>query len=48
LETILARISTYLYRIPALLIAITVHEFSHAMVSDRLGDPTPRNKGRLS
>lgn len=26
----------------ALLIAITVHEFSHAFVVDRLGDPTGR------
>lgn len=32
----------------ALLIAITVHEFSHALVADRLGDPTARRLGRLS
>ena len=32
----------------ALLIAITVHEFSHALMSDRLGDPTARRLGRLS
>ncbi|MEI8068026.1 MAG: site-2 protease family protein [Candidatus Shapirobacteria bacterium] len=32
----------------ALIIAITVHEFSHAFVADRLGDPTPRSNGRLS
>ena len=25
----------------ALLLAITIHEFSHAYVADRLGDPTP-------
>lgn len=31
-----------------LIIAITVHEFSHALVADRLGDPTPRSLGRLS
>ena len=31
-----------------LLIAITIHEFSHAFAADRLGDPTPRVQGRLS
>jgi Zn-dependent protease len=31
-----------------LIIAITIHEFSHALVADRLGDPTPRSQGRLS
>lgn len=31
----------------ALLVAITVHEFSHAYVADYLGDPTPRLAGRL-
>jgi len=32
----------------SLLIAITVHEFSHALAADRLGDPTARKLGRLS
>ncbi|MFA5828307.1 MAG: site-2 protease family protein [Candidatus Shapirobacteria bacterium] len=32
----------------ALIIAITIHEFSHAFMADRLGDPTPRSHGRLS
>jgi Zn-dependent protease len=32
----------------SLLIAITVHEFSHAMVANRLGDPTAKRMGRLS
>ncbi|MBI2028959.1 site-2 protease family protein [Candidatus Gottesmanbacteria bacterium] len=32
----------------ALVIAITVHEFAHALVADRLGDPTPRLQGRLT
>lgn len=32
----------------ALLIAITIHEFAHALVADRLGDPTPRLQGRLT
>ncbi len=30
------------------LIAITVHEFSHALAAEFLGDPTPRLAGRLS
>ncbi len=34
--------------IPALLLAVTAHEFSHAKVADVLGDPTPRHYGRLS
>ena len=32
----------------SLVLAITVHEFSHALVATRLGDDTPRNLGRLS
>lgn len=34
--------------IPGVLIAITFHEFAHALVADKLGDDTPRNQGRLS
>jgi len=37
-----------LVKIVALIIAITIHEFSHAYMSDRLGDPTARSQGRLS
>lgn len=32
----------------ALIVAIAVHEFSHAFLADRLGDPTPRLQGRLT
>lgn len=31
-----------------LLIAITIHEFSHAWSADLLGDPTPRYMGRVT
>jgi Zn-dependent protease len=31
-----------------ILIAIDVHELAHAVVADRLGDPTPRRMGELS
>lgn len=34
--------------IPAVLIAITFHEFAHAFAADKLGDDTPRRQGRLS
>ena len=32
----------------ALFSALTIHEFSHAWMADRLGDPTARLQGRLS
>lgn len=32
----------------ALVIGVTIHEFSHAWAADRLGDPTPRLNGRLT
>jgi Zn-dependent protease len=38
----------FLFYIVALVIAITVHEFAHALLADRLGDPTPRLQGRLT
>lgn len=38
----------FLYWLIALIVAITIHEFSHALVADRLGDPTPRLQGRLT
>jgi Zn-dependent protease len=31
-----------------LLISIDIHELAHAIVADRLGDPTPRRMGELS
>jgi Zn-dependent protease len=37
-----------LLQVPALLIAVTVHELAHALVADRLGDPTARSLGRLT
>lgn len=32
----------------ALIVAITVHEFAHAWMAEKLGDPTPRLQGRLT
>lgn len=34
--------------IPPMLLAITLHEYAHGLVADRLGDPTPRIMGRLT
>lgn len=35
-------------RLVTLIIALTLHEFAHAFVADRLGDPTPGLAGRLT
>ncbi len=35
-------------RIPVFLLALTFHEFAHAWVAQRLGDPTARLQGRLT
>lgn len=37
-----------LYFLFGLIVAITIHEFAHAVIADRLGDPTPRAQGRLT
>ena len=34
--------------LPGLIIAMTVHEFSHAVTAVALGDPTPKMQGRLT
>lgn len=38
----------FIFWLIALVIAITIHEFSHAFAAERLGDPTPRLMGRLT
>ena len=35
-------------RLPAILIGLSFHEWGHAFVAYRLGDPTARNLGRMS
>lgn len=37
-----------IFSLIALIVAITIHEFSHAWVAEHLGDPTPRLQGRLT
>jgi len=39
---------TLISRIITLLVAFTFHEFSHAATATALGDPTPRQHGRLT
>lgn len=34
--------------LPALILAITFHEFAHAKTAELLGDPTPRTQGRIT
>lgn len=41
-------IEELIYTVPAVLIAISMHEFAHGYVSYKLGDPTPKQSGRLS
>jgi Zn-dependent protease len=38
----------FFYSAIALLAAISIHEFAHAWMADRLGDPNPRLDGRLT
>lgn len=37
-----------LLRLPAILLALSFHEWGHAYAAYRLGDPTARNMGRMS
>ncbi len=39
---------TLLLAVPAILIALTFHEYAHAYVAFRLGDPTAKYMGRLT
>lgn len=46
--TLLSNPLVYLLYLAALLVSLDIHEFSHALAADRLGDPTPRLAGRLT
>lgn len=41
-------IEKLIYWVPAILIALSLHEFAHGWASYMLGDPTPKAQGRLS
>lgn len=37
-----------LLSLPGIILAISMHEFAHAWMSNKLGDPTPARQGRLT
>ncbi len=37
-----------LLMLPAIVVGLSLHEFGHAYASDKLGDPTPRQQGRVT
>ena len=39
---------SFIFYIVSLFVALSVHEASHALAADKLGDPTPRLDGRIS
>lgn len=41
-------VTKVIYWVPAILIALSLHEFAHGWASYMLGDPTPKSQGRLS
>jgi Zn-dependent protease len=41
-------LQSFIFTMAVLILAITIHEFAHAITADRLGDPTPRSQGRIS
>ncbi len=44
----LPSLSSLAYMLPAIIVALTLHEYAHALVADRLGDRTARSMGRLT
>ena len=48
LDTIRDYALSLMLSLPGLLWAMTVHEFAHALVSSKLGDPLPKASGRLT
>jgi Zn-dependent protease len=39
---------TLVYSLPGILIGLVMHEFAHAAMAHKLGDPTPKMMGRLT
>ncbi len=44
----LSRIIPYLLSLPIVLLALSVHEASHGLMANKLGDPTAKSLGRLT
>ncbi len=38
----------FLYLVPIIVVSLVLHELAHALVATRMGDPTPREQGRLT
>lgn len=38
----------FLIALPCIVLALSLHEFGHAAMADKLGDPTPRAQGRVT
>lgn len=41
-------IESIIFALPGVIVAMTFHEFAHALVATKLGDDTPRLQGRLN
>ncbi|MBI2309326.1 site-2 protease family protein [Candidatus Collierbacteria bacterium] len=48
IENLISSPLSFLTSLLAIVAAISIHEFAHALAADRLGDPTPRLQGRLT
>lgn len=48
MDKFLVWLREFLVAMPAVLLALSFHEFAHGFVSWKLGDPTARNFGRLT
>lgn len=44
----MSELELFLYLVPLLVASMVLHELAHAVVATRLGDPTPREQGRLT
>jgi Zn-dependent protease len=44
----MSELELFLYLVPLLVGSMVLHELAHAVVATRLGDPTPREHGRLT
>ena len=44
----MGELELFLYLAPIIIASLVVHELAHAVVATRLGDPTPREDGRLT
>jgi Zn-dependent protease len=44
----MSELELFLYLVPLLVGSMVLHELGHAVVATRLGDPTPREHGRLT